>query len=73
MKNKSIKSIILTFTVALSLGSFIFLNSSQVNVSNTSSGSENIELPTNEASALPDIQVTKKMVKLVKELLPISH
>jgi len=71
MKNKSIKSIILAFTVAFSLGSFIFLNSSSA--ANTSSSSENIELPTSEVSALPDIEVTKKMVKMAKELLPVSH
>lgn len=71
MKNKSIKSIILAFTVAFSLGSYIYLNSQAVSSAN--SDSNQIEFPTAEATSLPDIQVTKKLGKLAKELLPVSH
>ena len=72
MKNKSIKSVLMTFMVALSLGSYIFLNTTDT-VPNTSTKIEKVELPTSEASALPNIQVTKKLVKLAKEFLPVSH
>jgi len=56
----------------VSLSSYIFLNTTSTATGNSDS-SEKIELPTAETSTLPDIQVTKKVVKFAKKLLPVSH
>ena len=72
MKNKSIRTLFMAFIVMVSLSSYIFLNTANTSTGNAESP-QKIELSTAETSALPDIQVTKKLVKFAKELLPVSH
>jgi len=72
MKNKSIRTLFIALIMMVSLSSYIFLNTTNTATGNSDS-SQKVELPTAETSVLPDIQVTKKVVKFAKELLPVSH
>ena len=75
MKNKSIRSLFMTFIIAFSLGSYIFLNTGDKSKTFQTDSTE-IKIqqtPNNEASTLPDIKVTKQMVSFVKRLLPVSN
>ena len=75
MKNKSIRTLLTAFIITFSLGSYIFLNTT--NKSNSihleSAELQVQQVQTNESSTLPDIKVTKQMVNLAKKLLPVSH